>query len=571
MKRNGEGKKTIEGQDKAPLVCQSLSGGGIKAPSLLYNRLSSMDSQDLESILLDLTRQKAIDSLEYFCKDLLGYKEMSTLHTRLCASLQKGIVNQDPTEKSIEEAHQNRPKGQGIRECLESPAPTTLTPSQTTPSFPTAIHIRKPVQKKSLYLLPRGTFKSTVITIGYSLWRLARDPDLRILIDSETQSNSKNFLSEIKEQMVRNEVLRGAFPPMDSKDEALWTKTEITVKTRKRARKEPSIQATGVDITKTGMHYDLIIADDLVSNMNIGTIEMRDKVIAHYKLLLALLEPDGELIVVGTRWHDDDVYGWILEHDLEGWEVMIEKAIRDDGSLLFPERLTKEFLDNQKKAMGTYLWSCQYQNSPIDEDSQVFRKAWIQYYLPGDVDYTKLNRYMAIDPAISDSKDSDYSAIVVVGVDKNNNLYVLDYLRERLTPNDLIEAIFRMRKHWTPIKTGIEVFAFQKALQYEIRDRMRKKGEFFVLEAFTTDTRTGKTTRIKGLQPRFENKTVYLKRDMDEMEDELLRFPLSNRDDLIDALSYTLQLFDCPYDLEAERMEQEQRERDLAPVGSCGY
>ncbi len=115
--------------------------------------------------------------------------------------------------------------------------------------------------------------------------------------------------------------------------------------------------------------------------------------------------------------------------------MLVKKAISDDGSLLFPERLSREFLEEQRKSQGSYILSCQYQNEPVDDDSATFKKSWIRYYysLPAE----QLEYYITIDPAISQRRDGDYSAIIVPAVSRRNDLYVVEAIRERMTLNEL--------------------------------------------------------------------------------------------------------------------------------------
>ncbi len=169
------------------------------------------------------------------------------------------------------------------------------------------------VYKYKLILLPRGGFKTSICTIGYSIWRLARNPNLRVLIDSKTEDRSQGILSGIKEHCEFNDKFREVYG--NWKNIPGWQESSITLPYRTTPRKEPSIDTGGVDAPKTGGHYDLIIADDLHDERNIDTEWMRNKVKLHYKTLFPLLEPEGEIIIVGTRWHYDDLYNYILTNE----------------------------------------------------------------------------------------------------------------------------------------------------------------------------------------------------------------------------------------------------------------
>jgi hypothetical protein len=96
-----------------------------------------------------------------------------------------------------------------------------------------------------------------------------------------------------------------------------WAEGSITIKQRTKILKEASITASGVGTGKTGQHYDVIIHDDLNSSKNSQTKEMRDKVINHYKLNTSILEPEGIMVIIGTRYSADDVIGWVLDNEIK--------------------------------------------------------------------------------------------------------------------------------------------------------------------------------------------------------------------------------------------------------------
>lgn len=169
------------------------------------------------------------------------------------------------------------------------------------------------VTRRKLIVCPRGALKSTLCDISYPIWMLLNQPNLRILIDSEVYSNSKTFLREIKAQL-ESERLVSLFGKFRSDDN--WTEGSITIAQRTIARKEPSIQVSGIGAVKVGQHYDVIIMDDMNSNNNSKTKEGREKVIDHYKLNMSILEPEGILVVVGTRYAENDLIGHILQNEL---------------------------------------------------------------------------------------------------------------------------------------------------------------------------------------------------------------------------------------------------------------
>lgn len=165
---------------------------------------------------------------------------------------------------------------------------------------------------RKLLCVPRGCFKSSLGVVAYSIWTLLNRPNARILIDSEVYSNSKNFLREIKAHL-ENPTLVDLFGRFRGEP---WSEGEITIAQRGVPLKEASITCGGVETVKVGQHYDLIIMDDLNSRNNSETEDGRQKVVNHYRMNTAILEPGGIMVVIGTRYHTGDIIGWILENEI---------------------------------------------------------------------------------------------------------------------------------------------------------------------------------------------------------------------------------------------------------------
>lgn len=165
---------------------------------------------------------------------------------------------------------------------------------------------------RKLIVMPRGTFKSSVAAVSYPIWRLIRDPNERILIDSEVYENSKNYLREIRQQLEQPLItsLFGNFVG------PTWNEGELIIAQRTKLYKEASITASGIGAEKTGQHYDLEVMDDLNSPSNSNTPEAREKVINHYRYNMAILEPAGTAVVIGTRYAGNDVIGFVLKNEM---------------------------------------------------------------------------------------------------------------------------------------------------------------------------------------------------------------------------------------------------------------
>lgn len=166
--------------------------------------------------------------------------------------------------------------------------------------------------KRKLICVPRGCLKSSIACVAYPIWLLLNNANLRILIDSELYTNSKNFLREIKAHLHLPIILK-MFGDFES---SVWNESEIIINQRNIIKKEASITVGGVGTTKVGQHFDVIIGDDMNSMQNSGTQENAEKVVTHYKMNLSILEPTGTYVIIGTRYSEMDLIGYIIENEI---------------------------------------------------------------------------------------------------------------------------------------------------------------------------------------------------------------------------------------------------------------
>lgn len=421
--------------------------------------------------------------------------------------------------------------------------------------------------KKQLTLIPRGHLKSTILTIGYSVWRIILDPNIRICIANAKQENAETFLTEIKGHFENNQKLRILYGDFVGKK---WNEGEIVVSRRVRTRKEPTIKVTGVGGSLVSQHYDLIIGDDLINETNITTKDQIEKTKDWWRLAQSL--GDGshtDWRLIGTRYHYDDLYGDIIENKSDSWDIYIRRAIENDVPI-FPGKFSLELLDEIKREQGSYIYSCQYNNEPIDDEDAVFKRDWIKYYtddMLADARRGKGYYFVSIDPAVSEDSKADNTVFVVNFVDQNNDWWIVDIIAGKMSPRALIDKIFELDELYQPKTTGIESHAMQKVLKYMLDEEMSNRNQFIPTTELKPDN-ISKKIRIRGLQPRFESGKIYLRESVNETErfvDEYLRFPKAAHDDRLDALAYQLDIAYPP------RLREE-RPKTLKPLNKLtGY
>ena len=382
------------------------------------------------------------------------------------------------------------------------------------------------------------------------------------MLDCATLVNAKMYVSAIKDQIDNNDVLKlictdskGKYILEPDKNAAGgWTEDRILLKHRtKLGMKEPSLFVSAVDNNRTGLHPDVIIMDDLVSEATVTTPEQRNKTKTHYRFSLSLLERNGLQVVIGTRYHMDDLYDDLLQNT--GFNCIVRPAILPNGKCYFPTKYPKEVLEELKRDQGADIFNSQYMLDPTNSDDAVFRIGNINYYLDeemalerdtgayrGKVQFQQV--FVLTDLAITQGKRSDYTVIMILGVTWDKKIYVIDYIRDKLTPSDILKSIFEMydkaRKYGYVRGVGVETVAFQKVMMYLIKDEAKRRG--ISIPLIELKANKDKTLRINGLVPLVDSGDIYMSPRHVELKNEMREFPFGKHDDLVDTLAYILQV-----------------------------
>jgi phage terminase large subunit-like protein len=433
---------------------------------------------------------------------------------------------------------------------------------------------RDSTKRIKMILVPRACFKSTFFTVGRTLQAICQNRNERILIANATLANSQKFVGEIKDQVRRNEELKKLYGEFyDPK--LRWNEDEFDVVGKGVGSKEATVTAVGVGGNLVSQHYSRIICDDLVNLENSSTRYQSDKVIDWWKRAFSLLDYDGEMLIIGTRWSYYELYSWLLEKYSDDVDVYIRGAYLEDKKLYFPELLNEEKLKELRGLQGSYVFSAFYLNNPVDEASALIKKSQIKYYgqgekyqLPGN-----LNIFAVCDPAVSQSEYADESSIIVVGVDSENNWWILETRTGQWTTFELIEQLFAVHAQWKPITMTLEVIGQAQGIMLPIHDEEDRRKIYLPLMEITSRGDIKKEIRIRSvLQPRFERGKVFIRPEMFELEEQLLHFPRSKRDDMIDALTdvediaFSAETPNQPFQSSGNRLQDMLNKQIIKPI-----
>lgn len=492
-------------------------------------------------LLRDELRGRAISSLYYFTKVVLGYKELADhFHLPLCNAIQNTI---------------------GLR--------------------------------KRGFLYPRGHFKSTIMK-SYALWRLCggaakpgEDPrNLRVLVVGESDTVAKKNLNDTKWNVENNQILQWLFPeiiPRNTND-TKWTDTEILLP-RTKTFDESTITTIGVGAKTTGFHYDVIIYDDMIGEKASKSEAEMQAAIEWFQYAPGLLNDQrfGEELIIGTRWKAGkaDLYGWIMEElpenavgDRGGFKWFIRGAYNDDGSVAFPERFSHEILEGIRAREKDYKFSCQYMNRPTMPEGADFNESQIKSFkvtedgegkftviTPSDgspqVRLRDLLRMSFYDPSSGGKRANCENAIVVVGTDALRRRFVLSAWSKNCGFGAAIERWHEMNDNYVCYHNYFEAVGAHKTVEELFSERRRfetvnggacshcqkhhdRISPIPVIPPGGSG-RDNKEERIRTFaQAFFENGQVYIREGLLELRRQILSFPHGDLVDQFDCLAYLL-------------------------------
>lgn len=375
--------------------------------------------------------------------------------------------------------------------------------------------------------MPPRHGKSELASRSFPAWFLGRNPNKQIIAASYNSDLAADFGREVR-NIVASPEFKKLFPDVglsaDSQAADRWHTSQGGM-----------YVAAGVGTAITGRGAHVLLIDDPFKDREEADSDLRRRRVWEWFASTAYtrLMPGGAIVVINTRWHDDDLSGRLLEQPGEGWEVLSLPAVTDEQAL-WPEWYPKERLDAIRAVIGEREWSALYQQRPTPDEGDFFKRDWFMEY---DQPPEGLHVYGASDYAVT-ADGGDYSEHGIAGVDFNANLYILDWWRGQTTSDVWIERQCDMILKHLPLMWFGESGVIRKAVEPFLTRRMVERNAFCQLEWLPSVA--DKPTRARAVQARASMGKVWLPKRApwkEELLQQLLRFPAGKYDDGVDTLA----------------------------------
>jgi len=393
--------------------------------------------------------------------------------------------------------------------------------------------------------MPPGAAKSTYASILYAPWHFAQHPDHCVIAASHTAELAEKWGRRVRNLIAEHELVLGVSLAPDNQAAGRW-----------ETSRDGEYFAAGVGGAITGRRADLVVIDDPVRSREDADSELvRERVWEWYQSdLYTRLKPGGRIVLIQTRWHEEDLSGRLLADMQSGgdqWEIISLPALAEEndplgrqiGDPLWPEWESIEELARKRRAVGPRDWSALYQQRPTPETGEYFKADWLRPYDKAP-DRKTLTIYGASDYAVTDD-GGDYTVHVIVGVDPEERIYLLDLWRAQTASDEWVEAFCDLVIEWKPMGWAEEKGQIKAGVGPFLSKRQHERKAYVARQDFPT--RGDKSVRAQSIRGRMALEGLYVPINSPwypELRSELLAFPAGKHDDQVDALGLVGQLLD---------------------------
>lgn len=405
----------------------------------------------------------------------------------------------------------------------------------------------------------RESAKTTLAKL-FIIWLICYKKRFYINVDSFDRENAERILFDIAFEMVNNNRLRFDFGVLFSKERGIQDIKQNRINnfvTENGIRVEAhSTQESVRGRIHLNQRPDFLLFDDIETNKTKDSEAYTKQVKDHLTEAMAGMSPEGFILYLGNYITEYGNIQWLMDRAKQDTGLRIRNIpVMVDGKPTWSakyaltdeeaKRDNKVSIEDKLRQLGSLVFSYEMMNKPIDEMTAEFKKEYAQFETEDAVSRLDTNCFITIDSAVSEKESADYTGITINRVSIQNKWYIKTY-RLKINSKDLIEHLFYLKKTYNPTFMGLEETSFTMAIQPFLEEEMRKRNIFMTITPLKHKG-IQKEQRVRGLIPRWENKSIFLVGDNFELLDEMRTFPNGQHDDVLDSLSMQLHNAKAPF------------------------
>jgi len=388
--------------------------------------------------------------------------------------------------------------------------------------------------------MPPRHSKSSAITIAYPLWLIFQNPNLNILIISNTGTLAEKFGLELREFVKQWGPYFNVYLA-DEKQSSTW----LMFCDKNKKLYNGSIRLTGAKGGITGFDADYLIIDDPYKGEEeeFTPTALQKKIDWYLTVVDQRIEPKTKFLILHTRWHDMDLIGYFKEYLSDDFIFIEFPAIKDDDTPLWPEQYSIEELEKRKDKIGERLFSAIYQQLPLDETSDFFDIDRLQHIDELQPAEEIIDSVRVWDIQSSDNIKSDYTAGSLIVLTNQLRIGCTDIIHGRYG-NQTKQKILDTAEY-DGYNTKILIETGVAAAGDLLFEEWKKQLEGYrVHRAVAIKSKPDRATPLKnGILDKKFFLMVNDERIIERVHSELKAFPEGQHDDIVDTFAYGYNYF----------------------------
>ena len=416
----------------------------------------------------------------------------------------------------------------------------------------------------------------TSIAKLFVIWLICYKKRGYINVDSFDKENAERILFDVAYELVNNQRLQADYGVLFAKargiDEIKQNRISNFVTENGIRVEAHSTQESVRGRLHLNQRPDALILDDIETNKTKDSQAYTKQVADHISEAMAGMSVDGFMLYLGNFITEAGNINNLFERAKKDTNIRVRnipviignqpawpsKYVMTDDEVGDTEKVS---IEAKRTQLGSLVFSYEMMNQPIDEMMAEFKKEYVQLEVEDTVLRKETTCYITIDSAVSEKESADFTGVTINRISTENKWYIKTY-RLKCNSKELIDHIFYLHKEYNPNFIGLEETTFTIAIQPFIQDEMRKRSKYFSITP-VKHLGTKKETRIRGLIPRWESKSIFLVGDNIELLDEMRVFPNGQHDDVLDSLSMQLPHARAPY-RKPMQLRDEEPEKNVA-------